>query len=97
MITITLSFFAFLEEQFGRKQSISIDEPIKIIELFQYFSTKNGEDSTSIFLSGNQLNNGFTILLNGRNIQALDELNTILEEECEVSFFPVIAGGLNQS
>ena len=96
MITITLSFFAFLEEQFGRKQSISINEPIKIIELFRYFSTKNGEESSSIFLSGTQLNNGFTILLNGRNIQALDELNTILEEECEISFFPVIAGGLNQ-
>jgi len=93
MIKINLSFFAFLEKEFGKSQSIIINEPIRIIELFQYFNTRNEESSTSIFLSGTSLKNGFTILVDGRNIQALDDLNTILERECEISFFPAIAGG----
>lgn len=93
MITIKLSFFAFLQEHFGNERYISIDRPIRLIELFQLFKSGNGEYGHLFFLENADLKSGFTILIDGRNIQALDKTNTILEKECEVSFFPTIGGG----
>ncbi|MHA1967217.1 MAG: MoaD/ThiS family protein [Candidatus Hodarchaeales archaeon] len=93
MITVKLSFFALLQEHFGKERYISIDRPIRLIELFQLFKSDEGEYGCSYFLDNANLKSGFTILIDGRNIQALDRLKTILVKNCEVSFFPVIAGG----
>ena len=93
MIELKLSFFAFLEDIFGKEKYLRIDEPIRIIELFSLFKSVNGENGTSFFLDNTSLKHGFTILIDGRNIHALEKLNTIIEEECEISFFPAIAGG----
>lgn len=93
MITIKLCFFAFLQEHFGKERYISIDRPIRLIELFQLFKSVNGEYGCSFFLDNVNVKSGFSILIDGRNIQALDKTNTILEKECEVSFFPAIGGG----
>ncbi|MFX0084462.1 MAG: MoaD/ThiS family protein [Candidatus Hodarchaeota archaeon] len=95
MIILKLSFFAFLQEIFGKERYVSIDGPIRFIELFHLFKSKNGEDGASFFLDNASLKDGFTILIDGRNIQALAKLNTILKEECEISFFPAIAGGFH--
>jgi molybdopterin converting factor small subunit len=93
MITLKLSFFAFLQEVFGKDRFVTIDEPIRFIEIFNLFKSENGLDSASFFLDNLSLKNGFSILIDGRNIHALKGLNTILDEECEISFFPAIAGG----
>ncbi len=93
MITIKLTFFAILQTEFGEEQKISVEEPIKLMHLFDLFQSKNGEKGSNIFLENEELKKGFTILIDGRNVHALEGLNTILENNNEVSFFPLIAGG----
>ena len=93
MITIKLTFFAILQTEFGEEQKISVEEPFTLIQLLNFFQSKNGEKGSSFFLENEKIKSGFTILIDGRNILALEGLTTILEKDCEVSFFPLVAGG----
>ncbi|MFX0015678.1 MAG: MoaD/ThiS family protein [Promethearchaeota archaeon] len=94
MITIELNFFAILQAVFGDEYRITIEEPIPLIQLLDLFHSKDGEKGSHFFLEDGELKKGFSILIDGRNIHALEGLNTILEKNCEVSFFPIIAGGI---
>jgi molybdopterin converting factor small subunit len=93
MITLTLSFFAFLQEDFGKEQIITIKEPIRLIQLFNLFSSKNSEKGNVYFLNNGDLKTDYIILINGRNTEAFDGLHTILDSSCEISFFPLLGGG----
>lgn len=95
MITIKLSFFAILQSRFGEGQSIEIDEPMRLIQLFDLFKSNNGEKGSFYFLENGKLKAGYSILIDGRNIHALEGLYTIIGKNCEVSFFPLIAGGFS--
>lgn len=46
----------------------------------------------TIFKEG-ELSNEVIILVNGRNIYFLDQLKTSINEDDEVTIFPVVAGG----
>ncbi|MFX1284269.1 MAG: MoaD/ThiS family protein [Promethearchaeota archaeon] len=93
MITIKLSFFAILQTELGETQNITVEEPIRLQQVFDLFQSKKGERGSSFFIENDELKKGLTILIDGRNIHALDGLNTILDKNCDVSFFPVLAGG----
>ncbi|MHA2247551.1 MAG: MoaD/ThiS family protein [Candidatus Hodarchaeales archaeon] len=93
MITIKLSFFAILQTKFGHEQHITVKAPIRLIQLLDLFHSKSGEKASSFFLENKKLKSGFTILIDGRNIHALEGVNTVLENKCELSFFPLLAGG----
>jgi molybdopterin synthase sulfur carrier subunit len=93
MITLKLIFFAFLQEEFGKEQIITIKEPIRLIQLFDLFSSNIKENGKVIFLNNGTLKTDYIILINGRNIQALNGLSTILDSNCEISFFPLLGGG----
>ncbi len=93
MITIKLSFFAILQANFGHEQHITVKDPIRLIQLLDLFQSKNGEMACSLFLENEKLKSGYIILIDGRNIHALEGLNTVLEKKCEISFFPLLAGG----
>ncbi len=93
MITIKLSFFAILQTEFGEAHNIVLKEPMKLREILDFFQSKYNEKGSTFFLENEELKKGFTILIDGRNIHALEGLNTSLSHNCDVSFFPLIAGG----
>ncbi|UCG03183.1 MAG: MoaD/ThiS family protein [Candidatus Heimdallarchaeota archaeon] len=93
MITIRLIFFAILQLEFGETHNIVIKEPIELRQIFDFFQSKSGKKGSSFFLENEELKKGFTILIDGRNILALEGLDTSLSHDCEVSIFPLIAGG----
>lgn len=94
MIKITLSFFANLQPLFGEEIVIQVDYPVTVIEVFGLFKTKEGMDANKVFLDGNiSLKDDYNILMNGRHIMAFNGLKTIINEDCELSFFPKIGGG----
>lgn len=95
MITIKLSFFAILQSRFGEEQSIEIHEPMRLIQLCNLFKSNNGENGSFFFLEHGKLKAGYSILIDGRNIHAMGGLDTIIGKNCEVSFFPLIAGGFS--
>ncbi|MFX0150364.1 MAG: MoaD/ThiS family protein [Candidatus Hodarchaeota archaeon] len=94
MITLTLCFFAYLQEDFGKELTIEVHKPIKLIQLFSLFSSKNRKKANDYFLNNHDLKTDYIILINGRNIEAFDGLHTILDSSCEVSFFPLLGGGV---
>lgn len=93
MIRINLSFFASLQDVFDEKLSISVKESIRLVELFDLFNTKSNEIASSFFLKNDELLSDYIILLNGRNINHFEGIKTIIREDCEISFFPLIGGG----
>ena len=63
MIKITLSFFANLQTIFGEEIILQVEHPIRVIELFFLFKTKDGIPANSIFLHGDvSLNDDYNIL-----------------------------------
>ena len=94
MITLVLSFFASLQPLFGFQQIIKVEYPIRIVELFNLFTDQNGNVATLFFLWGEtQLKEDFMILVNGKNILGMDGVKTIIDHDCDISFFPRIGGG----
>lgn len=94
MITLVLSFFASLQSLFGLQHIIKVEYPIRIIELFDLFTDQNGNVATHLFLWGEmQLKEDFMILVDGKNILGMDGVKTILDHDCDISFFPRIGGG----
>ncbi|UCE14607.1 MAG: MoaD/ThiS family protein [Candidatus Heimdallarchaeota archaeon] len=93
MIIINFSFFATLQGDFGEEQQITCNEPITLIQLLDSFQSENGEKASAFFLENGKIKDEFIILIDGRNVHALEGLNTVLKENCEVSFFPLLAGG----
>jgi molybdopterin converting factor small subunit len=57
------------------------------------FYTKTGNTADTVFLEGEFLKPDYIVLMNGRNIHALDGVFTTITETCEISFFPPIGGG----
>ena len=94
MITIELAFFATLQKEFGEINTIVIEEPMEFRQILDLFYSKDDQIGSSFFLENEELKKGFIVLINGRNILALEGLNTHINQNCEVSFFPIIAGGL---
>lgn len=61
--------------------------------LLKNLSHKYGSKFHHKVFDGDKLSEEVFILVNGRNIKHLDELNTKLEENDEICIFPVVAGG----
>ena len=93
MIKIKLAFFATLQHEFGEVSNIIINESIEFREILDFFQSKRKEKGSTYFLENEELKKGITVLINGRNILALEGLNTYIDQDCEISFFPQIAGG----
>jgi len=94
MIIIKLEFFATLQKEFGEANTIVIEESMEFRKILDLFHSKEEEKGSFFFLENGELKKGFIILINGRNLLALEGVNTHINQNCEVSFFPIIAGGL---
>ncbi|MFW9853739.1 MAG: hypothetical protein ACFFFG_01670 [Candidatus Thorarchaeota archaeon] len=93
IIHVTLTFFASLQDIFPENIDLQIPEPTPILHIFPLFNTKLGQGADTIFLEGKSLKPDFIVLMDGRNIHALDGIFTTITQSCEISFFPPIGGG----
>ncbi|HHW91111.1 MAG TPA: MoaD/ThiS family protein [Firmicutes bacterium] len=87
-----VKFFAHIRDCAGvREDTVQFSGTVG--ELLLYLSNKYGNTFRGAVLAGNQVSDRVIILVNGRNIVHLDGVDTVLDEEDEVSIFPVVAGG----
>ncbi|MCL7384123.1 MAG: MoaD/ThiS family protein [Thaumarchaeota archaeon] len=96
MVRITVKAFATIREAIGEFGKISLEFPeqVTVKNLIEVLSKNFGERFNSEVLDDNGLpKKTIKIFVNGRDIEFLDGLSTILKDEDEVALIPPIAGG----
>ncbi|MFO8017843.1 MAG: MoaD/ThiS family protein [Promethearchaeia archaeon] len=95
MRTVKIKFLSLLKDLIGSEEiELSIPENSTIKELLEELNSQYGEKFKDIlYEKPNKLNKGILIGLNGKNIRDIDNLDTKIEAEDEITFMPAIAGG----
>jgi molybdopterin synthase sulfur carrier subunit len=87
-----IKFFAFFRDYTGTKETSTAGSNT-LKELLDTLCAKYGKRFTEKVFSGDKLGDDIIILVNGRHIDHLQGLDTILSENDEISIFPKVAGG----
>ena len=87
-----VKYFAYIRNYTGSKE-IEINHYKTLRELLLKLCDKYGRKFERKIFKGENLSDEIIILVNGRNIVHLQELDTLLNPEDEISIFPVVAGG----
>ena len=71
------------------------EEPDTVLKLCRQIAVKYGNTFRAELLTpdGNNVSEKTIVLVNGRRIDFLDGVNTVLKETDNVKIFPVVAGG----
>jgi len=85
-------FFAYIRNYTGTKE-LEISGPDNLRDLLQKLCDLFGKEFAKKVFKGEALSDEIIVLVNGRNIHFLQNLDTPLEEDDEISIFPVVAGG----
>jgi MoaD family protein len=96
MVKIIVKAFATIREAIGEFGKISVEFPeqMTVKNLIEVLSRNFGERFNSEVLDDNGLpKKTIKIFINGRDIEFLDGLSTILKDGDEVALIPPIAGG----
>jgi len=96
MICVTVrSAMSIAQALGGRRIVVELDEKADISVLFAYLSETYGDAFRNhIYKKDGSVKNGFfSVLLNGRNIFALDSFGCALKEGDDVLILPAISGG----
>lgn len=72
---------------------IEISEPTSIIEMLKIISKKINYDLIEKLLDEGKMIPGVIILIDGKNIYHINNLETLVNKECTLSIFPAAAGG----
>lgn len=87
-----VKFFAFIRDYTGSKE-VYIDSCNTLRELLYKLCSKYGKRLSERLFNGDSLSEDIIIMVNGRHIEHLQGLDTILGEKDEISIFPRVAGG----
>jgi molybdopterin synthase sulfur carrier subunit len=92
---VVLRFVGSLRGASGRSQiTFEIEKSFPLIDIIKELSQQTPQLSRIFAQSENRkLTSNMLILINGREISALNGLDTILQEGDEVVFVPVVHGG----
>lgn len=91
---IKVKLFATIRLDIGFGEiDLEISEPTSIIEILRIISEKINFDLIEKLLDEGKMIPGVIILINGKNIYHMDNLETIVDKECVLSIFPAAAGG----
>lgn len=95
MVDVKISFFSILTDITEiDKFTFPMDIDSDIRNLLEQLTLKFGEKFEElIFKNSTDLSKYVLITINGKNIRALDGLNTKLKQNDEIFFVPAIAGG----
>jgi molybdopterin synthase sulfur carrier subunit len=89
---MTVKFFAYIRDYTNAKQII-IEKCETVRELLQKLCSKYGTGFEARVFKDGKLSSEVIILVNGRHICHYENLETKLDENDEISIFPVVAGG----
>ncbi len=90
-----IKFFTLFKLYFG-KDFIVVSfnkKPVKLYELIEEGAKIAGEELKTKLIEGRKLKRGAMILVNGKNVLHLNELDTELYPEDDIVFFPPGGGG----
>ena len=88
---ILVRFYGNLKRLFDAKAAVELEDGSKIRELMSKLSKVKGSESA---LSEQNLEDStLVVLVNDRNIHALDGVETVLKEGDFIIFMPVLVGG----
>ena len=96
MINVIVRSAMYIAEALGsRRIEVNLDEKADVSVLFAHLSDTYGEAFCKrIYKEDGSVKNGyFSVLLNGRNIFALDGFACTLKEGDDVVILPVLSGG----
>lgn len=93
-MNVSVKFFAQLRDLTGKKTKIEfeLDKGATISHLLEelYLDSKIKKHMLD---ENHQINSDITILRNGREIEFLEGMDTILNSGDEISIFPLVVGG----
>ncbi|MFX1277960.1 MAG: MoaD/ThiS family protein [Promethearchaeota archaeon] len=95
MVDVKISFFSILTDITDKEELIfSLENNSDIRILLEKLVLKYGKAfEEQIFKNSANLSKYVLITVNGKDIRALDGLNTKLKQDDEIFFVPAIAGG----
>ncbi|MBY8992701.1 MAG: MoaD/ThiS family protein [Candidatus Lokiarchaeota archaeon] len=95
MVDVKISFFSILTDITEKEELVfplEVDSSIR--NLLEQLTLKFGKTfEEQIFKNSTDLSKYVLITINGKDIRALDGLNTKLNQNDEIFFVPAIAGG----
>ncbi|MEM2083158.1 MAG: MoaD/ThiS family protein [Nitrososphaerota archaeon] len=87
---VTIEYYGLFRDYSKKKsEEIEISSPIKIKELFKNLAEKYGKIFEDIIKNKHEA----IILLNGKSINLLDGLETVINNDSTLTILPVIGGG----
>jgi len=95
-MSINVKFFAIFRDLLGLKElqlEAGSKENLKLIDLLESLFQRFGENFRSKILENGNIRPKVNIMINGRNIKFLDEINSPLKDSDIVAIFPPVAGG----
>ena len=95
MIAVKISFLSLLKDRIGVEElNMDLEDNATINDVFFKLFEKFGEDIKTVLVKKTgELNDHVVIMLNEKNIRSLDDLNTNLQNQDEITLLPAIAGG----
>ena len=93
---MTVKFFAYLrEKEFAGTKELVLSPPPTVGALGEDLSRRFGPRFRGEFFSpaGDALREKIIVLVNGRRVEFLSGLDTLLKDSDTVQIFPVVAGG----
>jgi molybdopterin synthase sulfur carrier subunit len=93
MMKVTVRVFADLVPVIGRRHHLELDEGATMRTLTTRIAEKAGQKRRGYLGNYRIIGGDLAILVNGRNIDLLEGLETLLSDGDEVVFMPPAAGG----
>ncbi|HHV19655.1 MAG TPA: MoaD/ThiS family protein [Thermoanaerobacterales bacterium] len=87
-----VKFYSYIRD-YTRCKAVDVSGCSTIRELLCRLCELYGKKFHDAVFKEEELSNEIIILVNGRNIHFLDQLDTSINEDDEVTIFPVVAGG----
>lgn len=91
-MAITVKYFASVREYMGKKTDVVTKDNIKVVDLIKSLEGENG-NLDKLLLKGGKLKPQYKIMINGRDIEFLDGIDTRVKDGDIVAIFPPVGGG----
>ncbi len=88
-------YFAYYRKDVGCKEEVFPLAPLSVLDLLKILTEKYDKKVRFPFLThdGSDIHPDVILMIDGRNIDFIDGINSIIKETAIVSIFPRIAGG----